>query len=208
MSTFQFDYPMGVKRELVSSLKPFFGNDYPDAEFANKINVSLEWPQDRVHYPSIFVTYTEGPIRNMGVGHVEYDYDSNLTPIEYRHYRFDGTVNFNVLALTPLERDRVAAGLMNLLAFNEVIPEFSNFKEEMSDNDYVSLILNTEEITPRGENQTPVPWQNPDEMIFSQTYSVQMHGEFYSNSDTGDLIEIESVGAWPYRPGDIPHWTP
>jgi hypothetical protein len=199
---------MDVKRELISSIKPFFGLSYPDKDFANKINVTLDWPQEPVHLPTILITYTEGPIRNMGVGHVEMDSDDNGVPITYKHFQFDGQVNFNVLALSPIERDRIAAGLINLLAFNDVIPEFGGFLDEVSDNDYVSIVINPDNITPHGENTAPVPWGNPDEMIFGNTYSIQMHGEFYSNADTGELIEISSVAAWPYRPGEQPHWTP
>lgn len=203
-----FDYPMDVKRELISSIKPYFGPTYPDKDYANKINVSLEWPQEAVRYPAIFITYSEGPIRSMGLGHVEIEYNDNGVPITYKHYQFDGAVNFNVLALTPLERDRIAAGLINLLAFNEVIPEFKGFLGDISDNDYVSLVVNNEIITPHGDNTAPVPWGNADELIFGKTYSMPLHGEFYSNADTGELIEISTVQAWPYRPGEIPHWSP
>lgn len=200
---FTYDYPLGVKREVVSSIKPFFTKEnYPDKELAGRINVSLDWPQTQTKYPSIFVTYTEGPIRNMGVGHVEYGFNDNYEGVEYKHYQFNGQFNFNVLALTPLERDRLAAGLVNLLAFDKT------FLEGLNDADYTTLVVNTEVITPRGTNQTPVPWESQDEMIFSQTYSVPVHGEFYSNADTGELIQISAVQAWPYRPGEVPHFSP
>jgi len=199
---------MQLKRELVTDFRQFFGPSYPDPKLANKIRVSLEWPVEQIHYPAIYITYSEGPIRNMGVGHVEYDVDDHGFPIQMMHYQFDGQVNFNVLALSPIERDEVGAGLINLLAMNEAIPEFSTFRNEITDGDYIFIVLNTEQITPQGENTAPVPWENENEQIYGNTYSVPIHGEFYSNPDSGELITIADVAVWPYKPGEVPHWTP
>lgn len=203
-----YEYPLGVKREIISSLRPYFGVDYPDPEWANKIRISAEWPQTAIHFPTIYIAYVEGPIRNAGLGHVEYGYNDNYEPTEVKHYLFDGRINFNVLSLSRQDTDKIAGGLINLLAFSDVIEQFNNFREEMTDEDYVLLVPNFEVITPHGENTAPVPWDNPDEMIYASTYSVPVHGEFYSDVSTGTLIEISSVQAWPYRPGEQPHWTP
>lgn len=199
-----FDYPIGVKKEVISAFKPLFGSVYPDAELRDRIKIHLEWPEAREQFPAIYVTYTEGPIETMGVGHVEYDLDENGAPIELFHYKFSGQLNFNILALSPLERDRIAAGLVNLLAFGEAIPAFANFKNEIADGDYVRLVLLTDRITPQGQQSGPVPWGNEDEMIYTQTYSVQLFGEFYSDSTAGTLVRISAVEVYPYRPDENP----
>lgn len=199
-----FDYPIGVKKEIMSAFTPVFQSTFPDTELRNRIKISLEWPNSAAHYPAIYVTYQEGPLENMGVGHIEYDLDSNGAPIQVMHYRFTGQLNFNILALSPLERDRIAAGLVNLLAFGDVIPEFANFKNEIADGDYVRLVLLTDRITPQGLQTNPVPWDNPDEMVFAQTYSVQLFGEFYSEISSGNLVRISAVEVYPYHLGQLP----
>lgn len=197
-------YPLGLKREVISAFKPLFGNEYPDTDLRNRIQIHLEWPNAREQLPAIYVTYTEGDIQNMGLGHIEFDTDESGAPIMVKHYRFDGQLNFNVLSLSALERDRIAAGLINLLAFGETIPAFDDFKEELADGDYVSMVINAEQIQTQGTNTTPVPWGNEDEMIYSQTYSVPLHGEFYSDTSGSGLIRISDVEVYPYRPGELP----
>jgi hypothetical protein len=201
-----FDYPIGVKKEVMSAFVPMFGSVYPDEQLRNRIKVTLDYPASQIQYPAIYVTYSEGPIENMGVGHIEYDTDENGNPQEVMHYRFQGQLNFNILALSPLERDRVAAGLVNLLAFGHVIPEFTNFKDELADGDYVRIVLLTDRITPQGQQTNPVPWGNSNELIYSQTYSVQLYGEFYSEVTTGDLVLISDVEVYPYLTGTLPPW--
>lgn len=203
-----YDYPLAVKQEIISSIRPYFGPSYPDPDYANKIRISLEWPREQIHFPSIFITFTEGPVRNVGIGHYEHDFNEQGEPVILRHYMFDGQINFSVLALSPIDRDKVSGGLINLLAFSDVLPEFEGFLDEISDDDYVSLVINTEQITPHGETTAPVPWGNQDEMIFENIYSVPVHGEFYSNPATGELVTIDDVEVWPYRPSEQPHWTP
>lgn len=199
-----FDYPIGVKKEVMSAFIPMFGDVYPDVALRDRIKVSLEWPDSREKFPAIYVTYSEGPIETMGVGHIEYSLDENGAPTEAMHYQFNGQLNFNIMALSPLERDQIAAGLVNLLAFGDVIPEFANFKDEIADGDYVRLVLMTDRITPQGQQTNPVPWDNPDEMLFTQTYSVQLHGEFYSQVGSGNLVRISRVEVYPYRPDELP----
>lgn len=206
MAKIAFDYPMGVKREVVSAFKPMFGSDYPDPNYASKIHFSLDWPTEQTQYPAIFVTYTEGPIENVGVGHREWITDDFGIPVEYRHYKFTGQLNFNILGLSPLERDEVAAGLVNLLAFHEVLDPFKNLEPELNDQDFAGIILNTERITPQGTNESPVPWGNADEQIFAATYSVPLYGEFMSDPSTGNLIIVSGVEVYPYRPEQGPPW--
>lgn len=203
-SSISFEYPIGVKKEVMSAITPMFGEVFPDDDLRNRIHVHLEWPLAREEFPAIYVTYTEGPIQNMGVGHIEYDLSDDGTPGQVKHYRFEGQLNFNVLALSPLDRDKISAGLVNLLAFGEVIPGFEDFKDEIADGDYVRIVLQTEKITPQGLQTTPVPWGNQDEMIFSQSYSVPLHGEFYSTRGTDGLVRISDVEVYPYYTGTTP----
>jgi hypothetical protein len=184
------DYKIGVKKEIVSALK---------TAFSDKVKyIGLEYPANPVQYPAIFITYVEGPIQNVGVGHIEELEDDYGNTIVAKHSSFTGTVNFNVLGLSPVDRDEVASDLIALLQHGEVIPEYKVFKQELMDADYVSLHLMTDDIAAGGEQVGTLSFGGQDERQYGASYSVQLFGEFYSDAATGDLIRISKVHVWPY----------
>lgn len=184
------DYKIGVKREIVSALKN---------AFTDRVKyIGLEYPRQQVQYPAIYITYVEGPVQNVGVGHVEQAEDETGNPIVAKHSSFTGTVNFNVLALSPVDRDEITSDLIALLQHGEVIPEYKSFKEDLMDADYVSLHLMTDDITPGGEAVGTIQFGDSDERQYGNSYSVNLFGEFYSDISTGDLIRISKVHVWPY----------
>jgi hypothetical protein len=191
------DYKIGVKREVVTALKPVFGPNYPDPNLASKIYVGLEFPMEEIRYPAIYVTYNEGPIENVGIGH--YEVDDQLRIID--HFKFRGTLNFNVLALKPIDRDMLSAGLIQMLTVGRNNPVFKDFHEQIMDGDWVSLHIMKDYITPSGEVTAPVPWNDDEMQIYSNSYSVAIFGEFIGDAQTGDLIQIGQVNIYPYRKG-------
>jgi hypothetical protein len=198
-------YKTGIKKQVVSALKPTFGPTLPDERYRN-IYVGLEFPLEQVHYPAILVTYSEGPIRNVGVGHYEFVVDDNLITAKVKHFYFEGSLNFNILALNPTDRDNLSAIVINMLALGKNMPEFLDFWERLETETYVPLRLMTDVIDPGGEQVNEVPWQSEDERLFSNRYSVQVFGEFLSDPDSGDLIEIDTVELFPYEFGTPPPW--
>lgn len=199
------DYKVGLKTEIVRALAPIFGPQYPDPQLRGKVAVTYEYPRVITKFPAIYINYSEGPIQNVGVGHYEREGDL----IEYKHFKFRGDVNFNVLALTAKDRDLVTAGLLNVLAFSDRQPEFAKFHKEIHDSDWIRIQMLKDEIQPAGETTGPVPWDSPDELIYAARYSVALFGEFYSNPATGQVITISEVNAYPYNYLDpAPQGTP
>ncbi len=59
-------------------------------------------------------------------------------------------------------------------------------------------------IIPGGEQIGAVPWESEDELQFGNSYSIKVCGEFWSDPESGDLVEIGEIDLYPYRPEDQP----
>jgi hypothetical protein len=199
-----YDYKVGLKKQIIEALKAIWLHQ-PDSRY-NGIYIGLEYPLEQIRYPAIYINYQEGPLRNVGVGHLETQEDDNFVTSQVRHYMFNGTLNFNVLALNPLDRDNLTAVLMNLLALGRNMPEFIDFYNRAENDKYLLVQLNTEVITPSGEQTGTAPWDNPDTIVYGNRYSVPLIGEFYSDPWTGELVEISAVELYPYEEGTPAPW--
>jgi hypothetical protein len=203
-STITTAYKMGLKRQVVNALKPLFGATFPIPEYQN-IYVGLEYPMRNADYPAIYVTYREREIQNVGVGYREIAYDDSGQYYPRKRFRFQGDVYFNVMTLSPLDRDRLSAALLNILAFADVKDNFGSFLDRLTSGEYVDLTPNLERIVPEGEQVGDVPWGNEDEKVFMASYGFPVLGEFVSRPTTqtdgatskGDLTEIDSITVDP-----------
>lgn len=59
-------------------------------------------------------------------------------------------------------------------------------------------------IIPGGEQIGSVPWESEDELQFGNSYSIKVFGEFWSDPESGELVEIGEIDLYPYRPGEQP----
>lgn len=203
-----YSYKVGLKHQIVEALREVFNDpNFPDARYRG-IYVGLEYPylQEQLKHGAIFVTYEEGLIQNVGVGHVDEAEDQYGNNALARHFRFEGRISFNILALDPVDRDNISAILLNLLAFAPVMPEFSGFYDKIGDAQYVQISLMRDQITPGGEQVGNTPWDTEDERMYGNQYSVALVGEFFSDPDSGDLIEIRQVNLYPFTPGQPIPW--
>ncbi len=203
------DYKIGLKREVVEALRPMFGSNFEFEDLRNHVYVGLEYPMTRVQYPAIYITFQEEELRNVGIGHYELDYTvDQLYPKIIKRWYFTGQLNFNVIALNALDRDRISAALVNMIAFGEVMPEFSGFWNEIRDQDYVAMAPLLDRMITGGEAIGAVPWESEDELQFGNSYGIKVYGEFWSKPESGDLILIDQIDLYPYREGEQePHWV-
>lgn len=195
-----YDYKVGVKREIEEALQNLFGPTYPDTNLRNKVKVHLDFPLEQQQYPAVYLTYNEQTLESAGIGHTESGYDNNGMPVQLRHWRFTGRLNFNVLGRSALERDMVASGIINLLSFGRDTPAFKSFYEDLFNGEFVKLQVLTDSVQPGGEGVTNAPWNTEDERLYTTQYSVPVFGEFWNDPQTGGLIVIENVTLMPYRP--------
>lgn len=205
MTVINDDYTIGLKREIVTALQPMFGNDFPIDQLQNHVFVGLEYPFSHTQYPAIYITYNERELRSAGVGHIEQAEDDDGTPYEVRHWMFTGSINFNVMTLSPKERDQLGAALVNILAFDSD-GFLEQFRDHLMDSTYVDLQYLQEIIHPGGEVTGQTPWNSETEMVFGRSYSVDVLGEFYSSRKTGEIIRWEHVQVHPYLADGTPWW--
>lgn len=193
------DYKVGLKREIERALGGVFGDTYPDPNFRNKVQVHLDFPMQEEAFPAVYLTYQEGQVENVGVGHVEAGLDDNGNAAQIRHFRFSGQLMFNIMGRNPLERDTVTEGIINLLSFGRDMPAFKPFYDELFDGQFVKIQVLTDSIQPGGENVITAPWNTEDDRLYTNRYSVPVFGEFWNSPTTGGLIQIETVDLYPYR---------
>ena len=208
MATISMVYPQGIKREMVTALQPIFADaNFPIVNLRNRVYVGLEYPMTNVRYPAIYLTYRENdPIHNVGVGHIEESIGVDGTPMQVKHWMFTGTINFNILALSPNERDQLAAALINILAFGEGDDLLKTFTDQIMNSTYIDLQFLKDQIHPGGEVVGNPPWESETELTFGTSYSIDVLGEFYSNPWTGELVQIEHVQLHPYLEEAGPAW--
>lgn len=190
-------YKVGIKREIVEALRDVFA-EWPDAQYRD-VSISLEYPNREIHYPHIMVEFSESGIHSAGIGHTEAGFNEAGTFAFYHRWQFEAQIKLTVFALSALERDELSAGIVSLLAFRTELPAFKRFFEEIHDQDFVSLQVMVESLTPGGDAVSDVPWDEPERKLYTSVYSIDVFGEFFVDDLTGDLVRIDEIYTYPYR---------
>lgn len=166
------------------------------------INVDMEYPAEKTQYPSVWVQFSLSSLKPSGMGMMVTDRTSGDT---MQQYQYQGRVSMTLLALTSLERDRIADVLISTLAFsqkvdaNTVITKgtpregFSSFYDELADNPHLSITVNSDDLNPGGQSVTVgTPW-DPDQIVYEDAYSFNVLGEFQLVTTNGGLYRITKV---------------
>lgn len=200
------DYQLGIKQEVIGALRRVFTATYPDQQFVDvenntsRVYIGTEFPLKTTQYPSIFITYSEGLLQNAGIGNFELETQDDFSTQKILHWRFEGAINFNVFAKTTVDREMLAAGLINILAFGKDTPEFKPFWDELNDADFVALVLYGDSPRPLGDSLEQAPW-GAGENIYTRSYQVACMGDFWTRPLAGGLIRISDIDMYPYRHG-------
>lgn len=200
ITTLSTQYKIGVKREIVGALRKAFGDAYPDPMLANRVSVVAEYPLKEVNYPLVVMHFNPGNITNMGIGHYEVDNSTGDATIVKR-WMFEGSITLTVYALTPMDRDMVILGLLNMFAFGDLIAGFADFWQEIRDYDWVALQINTDHVQEGGDQVVTVPWGDDETPVFSDSLTFEVFGEFFTVPTTGELVQISQVNVYPYQSG-------
>lgn len=188
-----------VKRAVMNALREALsGTTLNHMVNGTDVTIDMEYPIEKESYPGIWVQFSFNEIVQAGIGHepiiknvlVEATEDSpevvNWEPL--REFQFKGRVTLTIVALTSLERDRLADAVITMLAFsrtsNNVITDptkdtqqFRQFITSLAENPYVSVSINHDQIIPGGQAMTTgVPW---DEEIpgYEDSYSFDILGQ-------------------------------
>jgi hypothetical protein len=192
MDSISYSYKLGVKEEVVEALRAVFNEVYPDPAYRGHVDVVSEYPSREVTYPLIVVRFQSQEVKNIGIGH--YELDASYPGQRVLHWRFQGTISFTVYGETPIDRDKILAGLTNLFAFGADIPEFANFQEDIHDLKFITLTILSDSFTEGTDMAMPPAWNpNSNQLLFSNSMTFQVFGEFFTEPSTGDLVEIDAV---------------
>lgn len=182
-----------VKRAVILALRESItGTTLNGLINGSDVTVDMEYPIKKEHYPGVWVNFSFTQMVNAGMGHeviskvVGEDNSVNWEPI--REFQFKGRVSLTIVALTSLERDRLADAISSMLMFarppeyvitkvNEDTKQFRSLITSLANNPYISMTFNHDEVIPGGQSMTPgVPW---DEELpgYEDTYSFDILGQ-------------------------------
>lgn len=191
-------YITRVKALGIEALQAAFDNQYPVAEFRG-LRASLEYPVQSVDLPQVWVRYSDtNPLRQSGVAHVE-----DVHPVSggrvppYTRWRFEGSWEFVVVALSSVERDRLYDELIATIAWSGFDTVRGRFRSYLEHNDLIDLTLRTDEIESTGESAEPgTPW-GTDEVLYERTLNVDMIGDFVPDPQTGVIVPLSKIQVVP-----------
>lgn len=205
-------YKTYLKRALVEALGDVFQNHVDD--LLRKTKVTVEWPTTRDAFPTVIVRFFERTIMNAGIGHVEYIMRDTEEVIvdKFKHYFYNGDIEFAVFTLSSLDRDLVSDSLVQTLAMGDLTGYTNRFLNriyspsvnETPQSKWNFVNINTDQILGFGETQTLAPWQPEDQLMYQTSYRSAVFGEFYSLPPTAPVGMVERVNFFPYIGGVEP----
>jgi len=212
-----------VKRAVIGALRDALtGTQLNGVINGSRITVDMEYPMKPEKYPGIWVQFSFSELQNSGVGfellHKEIITEAVIDPFgtvitpevvnwePIREFYFKGRCTLTVVALTSLERDRIADGVMAMLMFSRVpesvitkasedTKQFRQLIASLAANPYISMTLNHDAIIPGGQAMTTgVPWQ-ADLPAYEDSYSFDIEGQtniLFKHDGTYSLRRIDT----------------
>jgi hypothetical protein len=197
---------------MAEALRQVFDGEHPDPLLRN-INITPELPTTRADYPTIVIRYYNRSLRNAGIAHHEWfqatpdGYEPKLFQ-KFRHFMYNGDVEFKILALSSKDRDFLADALVQTIGMAEAEAYTRAFVERIYDSNqeaepqslYHFINLSTDEFSELGDQEAPAPWMEEDLLVYSTTFRIPIFGEFYSRllTDQTSYGLVEKVETYPW----------
>lgn len=182
-----------VKRSVVTALRAAITGSSLSTHDGSRVHVDLEYPVAVEQYPGIWVQFSLTKLQQSGIGHEWVEDDGSVI----RQWYQDGAVQLTIVALTSIERDRIADMLISYFAFSRPsadAPTMSPLYRELAENPYVSMTVNSDQLSPGGQSVTiGTPW-DPDRLAYEDNYRFTLHGEFQSVlPPNGEPVRLRAV---------------
>lgn len=197
-----------VLRTVIGALTAVFGATYPREPQFQNLKVTPDYPLVLVDYPCVVVEYEPQRVVNAGVGHEEWFPDANMVMRKWNHSRFEGSLNFNVFGLSPLDRDLLSDAVTEVIRFGRLdahlLPFFDSLYGASTDPVklmFSQLMLNADEIDFGGDSASPAPWQPEDILVYETTMTTTIHGGFYNVLPIDTFGYVTRAKAEPYPQG-------
>ncbi|ACU41357.1 hypothetical protein ET08_114 [Mycobacterium phage ET08] len=182
-----------VKRAVVLALRDAIsGTSFNGLVNNSKVVIDMEYPLKKEAYPGIWVQFSFSKILRSGIGHElllkteEPGGRTNWEPV--LELQFEGRVSLTIVALTSLERDRIADTVVSTLIFarapervitdpNRDTKQYRQLVDRLAKNPYVTMTINHDEVIPGGQaTQTGAPWDE-ELATYEDTYSFDILGQ-------------------------------
>lgn len=201
-----------VKKAVVAALREAINNtslSFPTE--GTQVHIELEYPMAEEQYPGIWIQFTTSKLQRMGMAQEFWVKDpetDNWSAIQ--EWQIQGRVTMTVLALSNLERDRIADSLITMFAFSrtpepvvtkpqENINKYRQFITALGQNPYVAMTVNTDILTGGGQSvNVGVPWQ-PDILAYTDAYSFDIVGNFNYVFNQDGTYSLAAVEYYPER---------
>jgi hypothetical protein len=213
-----------VKTATVQALRDGLqGSSFFDKK--QKITISLEYPMEEIHYPSIWVQFSITKLNRSGVGHeipVQDPITSEWTFIQ--EWTFMGRITLTVLALKSITRDKISDSMVVALAFARppelllTMPQADTKQNRslitaLDENPYVAMTLQLDTLIPGGQTATPGTPFKDDILTYEDSWSFDLVGQFnlqYANDGMYTLARIDPNFSNPYTntPYNQAQWIP
>jgi hypothetical protein len=192
-------------RTLVPALRAVFDDTYNRERQLVGLKITESYPLQRVDYPCIVVKYEPTRVSNAGVGHEEWFLDNTNVLRKWHHSRFEGTIDFEVFGLSPLDRDLLADALTEVIRFGRLDTQLLKFFEAIygAADDPVKLVfqqvtINADEVNFGGNSESIAPWQPEDVMVYETILSVNTMGGYYNVVPTDEWAYVTRARAEGY----------
>jgi len=191
----------GYLRELKTlaqqAISQTFVVTYPETDprgGQHPVYCSLEYPVSPAAYPALWVTYAPAQLQTAGISYTENDAAGNW----YARWRFSGTVSFTVAALANNERDMIYDQLVSIIAFASQSQVPSAFREFIENSPLIEVTFSFDSLESTGHSEAPgTPWGTV-EVIYEDTVSIQVTGEFTSDPVSLALVPLREITVTAY----------
>lgn len=195
-----------VKRSVVTGLRESFSGSNLNAP-GQEYYIDIEYPTKVTQYPGLWVQFSIESLQRAGLGMETWTKDTNGNWGPIQEWMFTGRISLSIAAETSKDRDRLADTVLAQLAFARApdlvlrnpktnAGQMRQLITAIEDNPYVSMTLNTDQISLGGETVTQgVPWA-PNILLYENVFSINCQGQFnmrFSFEGVFTLDEIRPV---------------
>lgn len=186
-----------IKRSIIRALVASFASNYPNTELSG-INVSMEYPAEKAAYPAVWVQFSFRSLQRAGIAMLrKVETNDGTTQLPIMDWIFSGNVTLNIVAMSSVERDQIADGVIATYAFGDVGPEGLTFASLLQEGELIDISLNQDEFHPQGQTVTiGAPWES-DLLVYEDSYNFAIEGQFHSNPATLQLVRLSRIDVKP-----------
>jgi hypothetical protein len=200
-------YRVLVKTAITLGLRAVFDDFYSGDPSFRSLGIDTSYPLDRPDFTHMIVVWFRPSfVEDVGVGNIEYLYDSTGTLRPFLHSRFEGRVELELLTMRPTDLDQLVDAVVESIRFGRLEEQTNNLfttVEGISEDSNAQVIINRDRVYDSGDEQIDAPWgtETGNVMIWRTRIGFDIHGGYYSVDRTGAVSPITEIDVYPYLYG-------